>query len=312
MEGLEPVEWGNQPMALTFQQTNSDKKQQSEEKPKQENKPLKEKPKNEEPDKQKKEVSKMVNAGDDMIEEAEDYESFLKRRFNQWEKEIFSFLNETVGDEIKIKDIELYMEKSFGEFIRQLVHSVNTIGFKNALIAVIKSTYKQGINDAEKELKIDIGFSPSMMTDVNTMADRQLEGFYIDGKRWNGIKGVADDVQKDVSQLVRDAMVNRTGMTQLRKDIQEKLDITKNRAEMIARTETTRFTSMSKIKSYKDSGVVKYKKWDAAEQDRTCPNCLALNGQEVELDDYFELDGVKVFSAPFHPMCRCTTTAVLK
>jgi SPP1 gp7 family putative phage head morphogenesis protein len=204
------------------------------------------------------------------------------------------------------------MEKTFGEFLRQLFHSVNTIGFKNTLMGVIKATYVQGVEDAEKELKIDIGFTPSMMTEVKTLTDRQLEGFYIEGKRWNGIKGVADDVQQEVSELVRNAMVDRTGLVDLRKQIQERLDITKTRAEAIARTETTRFLNHSTLRSYKESGIVKGVRADAFIDDRTSEICKHLNNKVVKLGEYFTLpDGNQVDGPPFHVNCRTRLVAVL-
>ena len=83
----------------------------------------------------------------------------------------------------------------------------------------------------------------------------------------------------------------------------------------IARTETVRFLNQSKLLAFKESGVVKEKKWHTFIDARTCDICKSLNGQIVGLHDTFidERTGKEYFqpSEP-HSHCRCTLTAVLK
>jgi len=257
-----------------------------------------------------KSFTKDLDAGEDMVEEAADYESFLIARFDKWEKAILSFLDKTLEDEL-LKDVN-YMNKSFGEFLRQLFNNVNTLGFRRGLVGTIKATLKQGVNEAEKELNMDIGFGPEMMTEAKVLTDRQLEGFYIENKRWEGLKGVAEDVQLEISQIVRDGIVDRTGMKQIREQIQGKMEMTKTRATMIARTETNRFMSSAKLSSYKKSGIVKAVQWDSFLDNRTSSICRELDQKIVPLGKYFDVDvkeGLKVKHYTFdhppgHPNCR--------
>jgi len=258
---------------------------------------------------EQKSFTKAIDVSEDIIDESLDYESFLTQKFTEWETKILSFVDRTLKDEFN-KEV---VNKSFGEFIQQLFNNVNTIGFKRGLIATIKASFKTGIEEVESELNIDIGFSPDMMTETKVMADRQLEGFYIEGKRWNGIKGVADDVQKEVSEIVRDGVVNRTGTKEIKNKIQERLEVTKGRATAIARTETTRFINHSKIKSYQESGLVEFLEWDAFLDNRTSEQCKHLDKKRVKLGKFWTLkDGTPVDQPPAHVNCRSIVRPILK
>ena len=313
-EGLDPVEWGDQPMSMVMQdrmiENGTFDGKNGEENPKEERDDKKDRDKKKEEREEKKSLTK--EAGPEMVEEADDYEDFLKQKFGQWEKEIFSFLDRTITEELH-KDIEPYMEKSFGEFIRQLFNRVNTVGFINGVKKAVKISFKVGVDKAEKELNMDIGFSDNLAGDVSWYADRQLEGFYIDGKRWNGLKGVASDLQLEVSQVVRDGIVNRESMIDIKNKIKERLDVTNNRATMIARTETTRFQNHGKLESYKKSGVVHFVKWEAFLDDRTSSVCRELHKHKpIPLGNAFNttfMNGKKQAMwegtmPPAHPNCR--------
>lgn len=255
------------------------------------------------------EINKELGAGLGVVEESDDYETFLTQKFTQWETKILSFVDRTLKDEFN-KEV---MTKSFGDFLSALFNNVNTIGFRRGLIATVKASFKTGIEEVEGELNIDIGFSPDMMKETTVMADRQLEGFYIEGKRWKGIKGVADDVQKEVSEIVRDGVVNRTGTKAIKEKIQDRLEVTKGRATAIARTETTRFINHSKIKSYQESGLVEFLEWDAFLDNRTSPECKHLDKQRVSLGKFWTLkDGTEIAQPPAHVNCRSIVRPILK
>ena len=254
------------------------------------------------------ELMKTIKAGDDVVEEAEDYEAFLLKKFTNWETEIFKFLDRTLKDEVQ-KEV---VQKSFGDFLRELFNRVNTVGFRQGLVSTIKATLKQGVGEAEAELKVDIGFSPSMARDSQTLADRQLEGFYIEGKRWKGIKGVSEDVQKEVSQIVRDGIVEKKGLSVIKDEIRERLDVTKGRATKIARTESNRFLNHSKVKAYQESGLVEYLEWDSFHDDRTSEICSELDKQRVKVGKFFKLeDGREFAQPPAHVMCRSVVRPIL-
>jgi len=79
------------------------------------------------------------------------------------------------------------------------------------------------------------------------------------------------------------------------------------RAERIARTELCfafEFGQMESIRQIQEAGLVSdvQKEWMTAGDDRMCPDCAALDGETVGLDEEFS-GGVKV--PPLHSGCRC-------
>jgi len=79
------------------------------------------------------------------------------------------------------------------------------------------------------------------------------------------------------------------------------------RTERIARTELCyafEFGQMESIRQMQEAGLVSdvQKEWMTADDERMCPDCAALDGETVGLDEEFS-GGVK--APPLHPGCRC-------
>jgi SPP1 gp7 family putative phage head morphogenesis protein len=86
-------------------------------------------------------------------------------------------------------------------------------------------------------------------------------------------------------------------------------NISKSRAEMIARSETAAAYSKGSILAYKESGVVKAVEWLATLDDQTSEECAALHGTRAELGKTFA-DGTE--HPPRHPNCRCALIPVVE
>ncbi|QDU81551.1 Phage portal protein [Polystyrenella longa] len=103
-------------------------------------------------------------------------------------------------------------------------------------------------------------------------------------------------------------------MTKKVNDIFEGL--TKNHAQMIARTESARAHHMGFIQGCKDSGVVSGLKWLASPDDPD-GRCKELDGKVVKLDGSFitgqsnkpEYSNIQM--PPLHPRCKCQLLAVI-
>jgi len=101
-------------------------------------------------------------------------------------------------------------------------------------------------------------------------------------------------------------------------------------AERIARTEVIRISNSAADEAYKQSGVVDYKEWSTAVDERVCPFCSLMNGRIIEVgknffkkgesvvakdgegeEIYLDLDYEAVKHPPLHPMCRCCLLPVV-
>jgi SPP1 gp7 family putative phage head morphogenesis protein len=86
------------------------------------------------------------------------------------------------------------------------------------------------------------------------------------------------------------------------------------RAYVIARTEAMRATQAGSVLAAQKSGVVQKKQWLASSL--SCPECKALAGKEVALDQPFVIlpgggSYAVVYHPPYHPNCTCDITYVL-
>jgi SPP1 gp7 family putative phage head morphogenesis protein len=80
------------------------------------------------------------------------------------------------------------------------------------------------------------------------------------------------------------------------------------RAGLIAKTESFRAANWANREAWKQSGVVKTLIWYSAEDNRVCPECEALDGKEISIDDKFFTDDYSGGEfPPRHPDCRCYT-----
>lgn len=260
------------------------------------------------------ELQKDLDAGEDVVIEAKDYADFLRIRFQKWQTDVFKFLDETLKDELIEKD---YVEKTFGEFVRGVFNSINTHGFRKGLGAIIRLTFKEGIKEAEKELGVDIGFDIDFKTKVRVVEEQQVDGYFTADGKWDGIKGISQEAQKDILNIVHKGLADREGLKEVKKNIKTKMDqlvgtdSTDGRAMRIARTESNRMISSSKLMSYKKSGLKGKKRWNAFHDNRTSDVCKALNGQVIGLDELFTYKDGAWQHPPAKPNCRSVLEFVI-
>lgn len=118
--------------------------------------------------------------------------------------------------------------------------------------------------------------------------------------KWSITETTRDMLHRSVTTAMAEGQSN----TELAKTIREDTAFSKDRADMIARTETAMADVQGQIAGWKASGVVGGKQFLAAPD--CCDDCQALDGQIVDLDeDFTEGD------PPIHPNCRCDVIAVL-
>jgi len=103
----------------------------------------------------------------------------------------------------------------------------------------------------------------------------------------------------------------------------------KARSQMIARSEVMRANNLGHLEGYKQSGVVDFKEWVTAMDERTCEFCLRMEKEyavktldQNYLNKYDELLGLEggvlkmdyasLSAPPLHPNCRCVIVPVVK
>lgn len=136
------------------------------------------------------------------------------------------------------------------------------------------------------------------------------------------------ETNKQIGEALAEATKNGEGITEIRKRIENLFDdMTKVRAERIARSEVIRASNFATTEAYEQSGVVDSVEWLTTDDERTCQWCGPLNGKVIPLGDTFfqkgsqfegkdggilNLDYENINFPPLHPSCRCTVVPIIK
>lgn len=124
------------------------------------------------------------------------------------------------------------------------------------------------------------------------------------------VRSVAETTKEEIRYLVARQATEGWSVDQLAEEITRYGEIRSlTRATVIARTETTRAYSLGSIAAFQVSGVVDRLEWLTAQDEKTCPECAALDGQVADMGKAF---GGGVMFPPAHPNCRCAILPVLK
>ncbi len=145
-----------------------------------------------------------------------------------------------------------------------------------------------------------------------------------------GVVGTSEEI---IRREIANGLELGESIDKLRKRVTGRLGPTyiKNRAEMIARSETIYASNAGAELGYMQSGVVEGKKWLTALDERTCFLCTDMNNMTAPLGQpTWEKEGLNIGDVqgkygldfdytegamphpPLHPRCRCTIVPILE
>lgn len=145
---------------------------------------------------------------------------------------------------------------------------------------------------------------------------------YIKKRPATFVLGVTQTTNNIIKDILTKGIKEGLGMDEISKLISEKFtSFTKNRTKQIARSEVIRASNFASEQAYSQSGVVEYKEWLTAFDERTCPRCAEMNGKKKKLGDNFfkkgdvfqdiPLDYEDIGFPPLHVNCRCALIPVV-
>lgn len=249
-------------------------------------------------------AKEVLDPGDDIVEEATDYNDFLSKTFDNFETRVLNSLKKLGID-------KGYTEKTFGDFLRGLFNSVNTVAFGKKVKQFLRADLVSGMLSAESETGVQIGFTDAYDQKLNKLQAEQIDGYTINGKKWFGIKGVTKQIQSKVTQTVQEGLQSNKSLTEITEDVKNDFSgFSDHRAGLIARTETNKILNEGKLLGYKETGLEGGKTVRVALDNRTSPICRRMHikyaDTPIGLDEPFiDSDTLKEFTTPpFHPNCR--------
>ena len=115
---------------------------------------------------------------------------------------------------------------------------------------------------------------------------------------------ITETTRSTIKNLINTAMQEGKSNQELAKDIEDNFEFSKDRAVMIARSETNHASNYTAMTNYAKGGI-KQVVWSTAYNDSAvCETCLENEKQgPIKLGDVFK-SGVK--HPPAHPNCKCT------
>lgn len=198
------------------------------------------------------------------------------------------------------EDVEV--KSLIGSIIRFILQSINMRRIQDIITRNIQKKYQIGMDELEVKLN------------MNFVQDSEKIAFLTE-YAFENVKGMTDELAEKLRKELSDGVMNLESVTQISKRIQNIMDVSKERAVMIARTESIRAENMGKLDGAAQSGLNLKKYWDATRDQKQCKYCRAMadkydEAHAIPLDRKFTLDmdgkHFEVQAAPLHPNCRCS------
>jgi|WetSurSiteA1Bulk_404760.scaffolds.fasta_scaffold46349_2 SPP1 gp7 family putative phage head morphogenesis protein len=186
---------------------------------------------------------------------------------------------------------------------------------KEILSKQCKTNYKKVLNSAEKESKINIKKTGNVNKISTEIVNKKINGKTIDNRIINNNKKLL----KDCHKIIKTETEKGTSVPKMSKMLRDKFNIDKNRAKLIARTESHRVREESTYKGYianKVNGISQKVQWLATKDSRTRDTHMNLDGKFADENLYFHSSGgMTHYPGGFGIAredcnCRCTTIII--
>lgn len=120
-------------------------------------------------------------------------------------------------------------------------------------------------------------------------------------RSFDELENVTEDMSNKMSRVLTDGLVQGKSPYEVAADMVEEVDISRARAEVVARTELIRSHAEGQLTALEQLGVAEVGvavEWSTAGDGLVCPLCSALEGVVLKIDEARGL-------LPRHPNCRC-------
>lgn len=121
-------------------------------------------------------------------------------------------------------------------------------------------------------------------------------------RTFSDIKGADDQFKSSLRRVLADGLVEGRNPRDIAREVRRVTDISKRKAETIARTEIIRAHAEGQLVALEELGVTEVGvmvEWLVTDDERLCPRCRPMAGVILKIK---EARG----KIPLHPNCRCT------
>lgn len=172
----------------------------------------------------------------------------------------------------------------------------------------VRGGYRSGVLSANTKLRgAGVTISPADLFQIfNSPRHADSLGLLFT-RNFNALQGISEAMANSISRALADGMASGIGPREMAANLVAEIDITLNRATVLARTEIIRAHAEATLNRYQDFGlkeVMGFAEFKTAGDDRVCVTCEDLDGELFPID---EARGV----IPVHAQCRCTWEPVI-
>lgn len=164
-----------------------------------------------------------------------------------------------------------------------------------------------GLNYGELVQKILKATSVDEFADLKAVTEKQIEQGLLNKEQIEQLRKIMETAFKRNLSIkeIEDNIRNDIALKDRLDEADNLMQSAEVRPNLIARTETIRLANQGLVDMYGENGIQKVS-WLAAVSDRTCEQCMNLDGQIFKLDEL----AVGQNQPPLHPNCRCTLLSV--
>lgn len=228
-------------------------------------------------------------------------------------------LNQQVPNQVWQFRTDAGKVKSYRKWLKQQVDAliltpIGGIDDKPWTAPYIESAYKKGSIRAFTDLRAEeLATTPSLFEGgqaefIRTafsqpIAINKIELLYT--RAFTELEGVTAAMDQQMSRILADGLVQGHGPRRIARSLQKNvIKMNRTRAIVIARTEIVRAHAEGQLDAFERLGVEEVgilAEWLTAGDERVCPECGALDGVVMTIDEARGL-------LPRHPNCRCAWT----
>lgn len=182
------------------------------------------------------------------------------------------------------------------DIVKGYLSFISSSDLQQSILKMVRESYQEAIEDA------GIEFNMNFTGDYRAVGALQNFGF-------NTVKDLTEEIKGDLRQSMSMGLMNRENIPELRERIQKVMQVAKERAKLIAQTETVRAYNQGYYDAAKEGRLKVTREWSAQpekNQDNPCPICESMHGQRRGMNENFTAqDGTTHFLPPAHPRCKC-------
>lgn len=174
-------------------------------------------------------------------------------------------------------------------------------GFRKGAGRAFDDTRGSGIEGGQRKMDFVKGTKGEFLRSAFGQPETIDKVKLLAGRVFTELEGITQHMATKMSRTLTDGLVQGKNPLAVARDLTKEIDISRSRAETIARTEIIRAHAEGQLTALEKLGVTRLAvmvEWSTSRDERVCPKCQPMQGAVFTIK---EARGM----LPRHPNCRC-------